>query len=262
MSAPPGYEAVRAVGARGFARPAAMAWVDAALTRWGTLARASSHEADAVELRGRGVVRAVPAPAGVNDERWVVRRYLRGGWAASVLHDRYLRRGTPRTEIEARASDAARERGVPTPEVQAGVTYSAGPLWYRADLVTSFVPHSVDLAGLLFENQPPARDHMPTVDDKVQALALAGRLARCLSEAGVYHADLNAKNILIMQTPDGIDAQVLDLDRARVLDDTAPLAPMAARLTRSLRKFETTTGVVLGERGWSAFLETTGPLHG
>lgn len=258
MSAPQGYVAVTAVGARGFARPQASEWVAAALTRWGTLARASLHAADAIELRGRGVVRAVPAPSEVSDERWVIRRYLRGGWAASLLHDRYLRRGTPRTEAEARASDIARERGVPTPRVQAGLTYSAGPLWYRADLVTSFVPRSVDLAELLFHDGLPGGNRTPTPGQKVESLALAGSLARQLAEAGVYHPDLNAKNVLVVESDEGLEAQVLDLDRARVVDGPAPLAPMAARLTRSLRKFETATGIALGERGWEAFLDSTG----
>ena len=133
MRIPPGFEAVSGVSARGFARPEAVAWVEQALGRWGTLHRASRHESDVIEFTGRGTVRAVPAPDG--EGRWVVRRYRRGGMLAPLLGDRYLRRGEPRPLRETRASEAARRSGIATPPVIAGVIYPAGA-WYRADLVT------------------------------------------------------------------------------------------------------------------------------
>lgn len=258
MTAPDGYVEIRSVGGRGFARPAAADWVESMLGRWGTLARASLHEADAIELEGRGTVRAIPAPVEPPGSRWVVRRYLRGGWAAPVLHDRYLRRGPSRPSAEARASDAARERGIPTPEVQAGVTYRAGVVWYRADLVTTFVPNSVDLADLLFHDRMPTSSLAPTDAQRVDAISLAGQLARQLADSGIYHPDLNAKNFLIANEGPAMVAHVLDLDRARVLANHAPLQPMAARLTRSLRKFETATGAALGGRVWDAFRDAIG----
>lgn len=260
MTVPDGYVAVRGVGSRGFARASAAEWVEQTLGRWGTLARASLHDSDAIELQGRGIVRAVRVPVGAPGGRWVVRRYLRGGWAAPILHDCYLRRGRSRPLTEARASDAARDRGIATPQVQAGVTYRAGLLWYRADLVTTFVPNSVDLADLLFHNRMPASSQPPTDAQRVVAMSLAGRLARRLADCGIYHPDLNAKNFLMVNTGASLEAQVLDLDRARVLDGTAPLAPMAARLTRSLRKFETATGAALGEDVWTAFRDTIGAI--
>lgn len=258
MSVPDGFVAVRGVGARGFARPEAAAWVEATLSRWGTLARAARHADDAVSLQGRGVVRAIPAPREAGGGRWVVRRYLRGGWMAPVLHDRYVRRGLSRPEREARASDAARARGIPTPRVVAGIVYPAGPAFYRADLVTRFVTPSVDLADLLFRDRLPGSPDPPTAAQRAAALAAAGRLAREMARAGLFHRDLNAKNFLVVPGEDGLDARVLDLDRARAVSGPVPLAPMAARLTRSLRKFETTTGVALGEEAWAAFRDATG----
>ena len=260
MTAPDGYVGVRAVGGRGFARETAAEWVEQTLGRWGTLARAAIQDPDAIELQGRGVVRAVPAPHGTPGGRWVVRRYLRGGWAAPILHDRYLRRGPSRPLAEARASDAARERGIPTPQVQAGVTYRTGLMWYRADLVTTFVPNSVDLADLLFHDRMPTSSQPPTDAQRVRAISLAGELARRLADSGIYHPDLNAKNFLVVGEGSSMEAHVLDLDRARVLADTAPLAPMAARLTRSLRKFETVTGSALGEGAWGALRDTIGAI--
>lgn len=250
MKAPDGFVPVSGVGASGFARTEAADWVRAALSRWGTLARASRHEPDALEFTGRGTVRAVPAPDG---GRWVVRRYLRGGWMAPILNDRYLRRGSPRPLRETRASEAARARGIPTPPVIAGVVYPTG-LWYRADLVTRYVPDAIDLADFLFRRELAGT--ALSSEHRASALAQAGRLARSMADAGIYHPDLNARNFLVVEG--GADLQVLDLDRGRAVSDAIPLAPMAARLTRSLRKFETTTGVALGEEAWAAFRDATG----
>lgn len=251
MRVPEGFVAVSGVGARGFARPEAADWVRATLSRWGTLTRASRHEPDALAFTGRGTVRAVPAPGG--DGRWVVRRYLRGGLVARLLDDRYLRRGSPRPLRETRASEAARARGIPTPAVMAGVIYPSGA-WYRADLVTRYVPDSIDLADFLFRRGRPGS--ALSADHRAEALRQAGRLARALADAGIYHPDLNARNFLVVEG--GSELQVLDLDRGRAVSGPIPLAPMAARLTRSLRKFETTTGVALGEGAWAAFRDATG----
>lgn len=255
MNTPEGFVEVSGVGARGFARPEAADWVRATLSRWGTLARASLHESDALEFEGRGTVRAIPTPAG--DGRWVIRRYLRGGWVAPLLHDRYLRRGRARPLQETAASEAARSRGIPTPAVVAGVIYPAG-VWYRADLVTHFVETSVDLADLLFHHRMPGSDSPPTPEARVRALFDAGCLAHRMAEAGVYHPDLNARNFLVVHRDGALHSEVLDLDRARAVSGPIPLGPMAARLTRSLRKFETTTGVPLGEEAWDAFRDATG----
>jgi len=245
---PDGFREVRSVGASGFARPEAVAWITSALTRWGSLARAGAHADDTLELRGRGAVHAVPAPHG---GRWVIRRYHRGGWIASLLGERYLRQGTPRPVLETRASQAARGRGVPTPRIVAGVVYPAG-LFYRADLVSEYVPDSLDLAELLFGSDDGDPD---ATDTALRAACLegAGRLAVRLAAAGVRHRDLNAKNVLV-QLGDGAPRMLaLDLDRATVhRRGSVDAGNMGARLERSLRKFERRTDRFLREQEWQA----------
>ncbi len=241
MKAPDGFVEVDGIAARGFARAEAVAWVDQALARWGSLDRAARHADDALALAGRGAVHAVPAPPG---GRWVVRRYRRGGWVAPVLGDRYLRRGEPRPLVETRASETARARGIATPRVVAAILYPSG-LFYRADLVTEWVPDSVDLAVRLFgEPRAPATESL-----MAEAAAVVSRLAA----AGVRHADLNAKNLLVAPD-DPPRLHVLDLDRASV-GPPGSLRParMAARLERSLRKFERRTGRPLGRAAWAAY---------
>jgi 3-deoxy-D-manno-octulosonic acid kinase len=250
---PAAFVPVAAVGARGFARPAAREWVERALTRWGSLARAAAHADDVVELRGRGVVRAVPAPDG---GRWVVRRYRRGGWIGPVLSDRYLRTGVPRPLREAVASEEARRRGVATPRVIAGVVYPSG-LFYRADLVTELVPGSMDLASLLFGppgGSGPAALEPASDRARIDALHGAGASVVGLARAGIRHRDLNAKNLLVRaQGTDPPRLWVLDLDRAVVARSGAVDAGgMGARLERSLRKFERRTDRSLRTAEWQA----------
>lgn len=239
MRIPPGFEAVSGVSARGFARPEAVAWVEQALGRWGTLHRASRHESDVIEFTGRGTVRAVPAPDG--EGRWVVRRYRRGGMLAPLLGDRYLRRGEPRPLRETRASEAARRSGIATPPVIAGVIYPAGA-WYRADLVTRLVADATDLADHLFADRPDAPT--PTPAERRALLERTGRIIGELARAGIHHPDLNARNVLVVRG--GAELHLLDFDRARVGASPTPSAPMVARLLRSLRRLAAAAGAEVG----------------
>ncbi len=93
---------------------------------------------------------------------------------------------------------------------------------YRADLVTLLLPHARTLAERL---QDSAAD--------VDWAALGDMLARFHAQ-GLWHADLNAHNILI----DG-DGRLLliDFDRARWLNPfAAALRGNLERFARSLRK--------------------------
>lgn len=254
LKPPEGFVRLRGVGARGFVRPEALEWASAALTRWGNLERAGAHADDALALEGRGAVHAVAAPTG---GRWVIRRYHRGGAMGPILGDRHLRQGTPRPWVETRASEAARRRGIPTPRVVAGVVYPAR-LFYRAELVTEYLPRSVDLAGLLFDEAPPEGWDDPRL--RSSALHDAGALVVRLAEAGILHRDLNARNLLVHRDDDDEPTMsVLDLDRARVrrVGSVDPLR-MATRLERSLRKIEQSSGRPLGEREWAGLAQGLG----
>jgi hypothetical protein len=79
----------------------------------------------------------------------VVRHYQRGGAVGPILGDRYLSLGRYRPLCETVASLEARERGISTPAVVAGIVYPAG-IFYRADLVTEEIPNAVAVAGPLW----------------------------------------------------------------------------------------------------------------
>lgn len=232
--------------ARAGARSVLQAWLDA----HGTLLEAAAARPGAFTLRGRGTVWVVPAPERGSGERWVVRHYHRGGAVARLLGDRYLAVGVPRPIRELRVALEADARGVPTPPPVGAAVYGA-PILYRGDLVTEYVPGSMDLAAVLFPDAAGAKPDPLTTDppDPFTAMTAAGRLVRRIHEAGLLHPDLNLKNILL--AGDGPSpAQVIDLDRARFRD--APLGEPARR--RMLDRFWRSAGK------WQRLIRADEPL--
>ena len=248
-------------GARLICIPEARASLEQWLDRAGTLFDAAAADPRAEPLEGRGVVHVVPRPSG---ERWVVRHYRRGGAVAALLGDRYLRVGPPRPERELEASRALNQAGIATPTVVAAACYPQG-LFYRGDIITRFLPGSRDLADILFPQPVGDGDGSdggrtdggggPGSVAPVAAMEAAGRLIRGAQEAGLRHPDLNLKNILVVETAEGVMAHVVDLDRARV---RAPVGRwwrrrMVRRFWRSARKFERRTGGEVGPEARAAF---------
>lgn len=253
MRVPDGVERLRWAGVRGWTVPEARSWVLERLTRWGTLVRAAEHEDDPVLLRGRGVVRAIAAPPEIGG-RWVVRPYLRGGWMARVNHDRFLAIGARRPEKEMWAGIVARGRQIRTPKPIAALWYRRGP-FYRAEILTEWVPDSVDLAGLLFHDRWPGEAEPAPVPVRHESLRGAGAMISQLARAGLHHRDMNAKNLLVARGEGEVVVHALDLDRCRIHPGPIANGVMAARLERSLKKFEEETSRAISEAGWAAFYE-------
>ena len=245
---PDGLHVVQTEGVLAFAAPEVEAWVHAALTRGVHLYEAAKEQAEAL-LEGRVPVPVVRTPRG----RWVVRRYHRGGLvAAPLLRDRYLRVGLARPLREAGASHEARRRGIATPRVMAGAVYPSGPI-YRADLVTEYVAGGGDLARALFHDDL-------TGGERIQILRCVGALVARAAAAGIEHADLNAKNVLLDWSAGGPMPLLLDLDRCRVLPPgvRGDPTPMVARLTRSLHKHAERSGRGIGQGELTVLLESAG----
>lgn len=248
MTLPAGLAPATAPHAWAFAVEEALPWLQEVLASGTTLHDWAAAQEDRRDLAGRGAVYSVPAPASGPDvrTRWVVRHYYRGGAVARWLHDRYLSVGKPRPLAEACAAHEARERGIYTPAAVAGAVYPAGA-FYRADLVTEEIPDAADLAAVIFGDGP-------TRLDADACLTAAGRLVRSLERSGLFHPDLNAKNVVLRPAEDGLQAWLVDLDRCCVREKgvPAPAQAMRQRLERSLRKFGRTTGRPLGRPQWAA----------
>jgi 3-deoxy-D-manno-octulosonic acid kinase len=147
---------------------------------------------------GRGGVAMVDTPAG----ECVLRHYRRGGMVAALMGDRYLWTGAGRTRgfAEFRLLQAIAKLALPAPQVVAA-RYRRVGIHYRADLITRRIADTQTLAQCI-----PAKRLDAELAQEVGAL-----VARFHRE-GVWHADLNAHNILVAN-----DAlYLIDFDRGRL----------------------------------------------
>lgn len=154
---------------------------------------------------------------------YALRHYRRGGVAASLLEDRYLRRALSHTRAWREWDILSRlwQEGLPVPRpVAARVIFNG--LFYRADIITAKLPAPATLVEVLKARALSAEEWRA-----------AGRLIRRFHEAGVYHADLNAHNIVYAANR----IYLLDFDKGRVcrLKFVWPQLTLR-RLYRSLRK--------------------------
>ena len=179
---------------------------------WGERARP-------VESGGRGGAWFIDAPFGAV----VLRRYLRGGWAASVSRDVYLWKGSGhvRSFAEFRLTRALHARGLPVPRAIAACYWRQGSTYRAAILVERLIGvHS------LAERASVAGDGAPWEE--------TGRLVARFHRAGLDHADLNAHNILFDATGHG---WLIDFDRGRIrIPETRWRERNLSRLQRSLLK--------------------------
>jgi len=174
-------------------------------------------------LQGRGGGRAsasfIDSPAG----ECVLRHYHRGGMVANVLGDRYLWTGRDNTRSFAEFRLLAHMCGqaLPVP-VPLAARYVRRGIHYTADLITRRIEQSRTLAECLRAEALDA------------SLAEAcGVLVARFHQHGVWHADLNAHNILVTDASN----YIIDFDRGE-LRKPAPAWQQSnlRRLRRSLVK--------------------------
>jgi hypothetical protein len=181
--AAPGFEVLEGPGATVLTRPEAAGWVRTCLARGQGLHASARMDRRASSLPGRYPVFVIPSaatssPDGVASGHWAVRHYARGGRVfAGLLGDRYLRWGRSRPHHEIRASRAIREAGIPSPRVIAAAVYPRG-LFYRADLVTEFVPNTTNLGENLFDDR---RKGPGGAADRLDAIRAAGGMIMALA---------------------------------------------------------------------------------
>lgn len=182
-------------------------------------------------------------------ETALVRSYRHGGWLGG-LRGRLYASWPPRPFRELTITEELRRRGVPTVEVYAaGVERVYGP-FYRGWLVTRELRGGKDLWSAL---QDPALDA-----ERLRAvLRAAADTILAMHRHGVYHADLNLKNVLVRYDKQGAQSYVIDFDRAKLFLGNLP-APLARnnlnRLLRSARKLDPQRRH-LSAGAWNQFLD-------
>lgn len=161
-----------------------------------------SQKAVQGEAIGRGSAWFVASPEGPV----VLRHYLRGGWAAKISRQRYLFTGVKRSRPfrEYDILSALSERGMPVPKPVAAICKFSG-LTYTGAIITVTIPSTLTLADLLMEHSQGA------VPD-IETWQKIGNCIRRFHDAGVWHADLNARNILL---DDQQRVFLIDFDRAK-----------------------------------------------
>lgn len=193
-----------------------------------------AHWPTAAVAGGRGSAWRVQTPAGAA----VLRHFLRGGRIARVVHDRYLWQGAEQTRPfrEFRLLQRLRALGLPVPQPLAA-RYERATLFlwpaYRADLLTRLIPAAQTLTERLARQRVDAT-----------AMRQVGATIARFHAAGVYHADLNAHNVLFGEASpaavagaDGSAVYLIDFDRGelRAGRDGWPQDNLD-RLHQSLRK--------------------------
>jgi len=186
---------------------------------WFSLDHWRARDALHVQAGGRGGVAIITTPAG----ECVLRHYRRGGMVAMLMGDRYLWTGADKTRAfaEFRLLAEITRRGLPGPQVVAA-RYHRRRLYYTADLITRRIDYARTLAECLDAKQ---------LDIKLAEQV--GTLIARFHRAGIWHADLNAHNILA--TPDQL--YLIDFDRGELrVPAAAWRLSNLQRLRRSLIK--------------------------
>ena len=157
----------------------------------------------------------------------VLRHYQRGGAIAGLLGDRYLWQGLSRTRAwrEWQLLATLYQQGLPVPQPLAAHVIQSG-LFYRADLLTRTIANSESLSARL--RREPLE---PSIWRAI------GQMLRRFHAARVFHADLNAHNILLQGTQ-GI--YLIDFDKGKIMPPVAVANTWQQanlqRLQRSLHK--------------------------
>ena len=155
--------------------------------------------------------------------QWVLRHYYRGGLIAKISRDQYLFTDLKKTRAIAELAllETLYEQGFAVPKPIAANVERSG-LFYRADLIIERVDGAEDLVARLSKVAMPA----------AQWQALGETIAR-FHIHGVYHADLNAKNILITDEK----FYLIDFDRGELRQPNSQWQQAnMSRLLRSFRK--------------------------
>ncbi|MFQ5543205.1 MAG: 3-deoxy-D-manno-octulosonic acid kinase [Nitrospiria bacterium] len=179
-----------------------------------------------------------------HDRKYALRHYRRGGMIASLITDRYLWLGLSRSRAwqEWSLLNQMYSEGLPVPQPVAACVVREGCV-YRADLMTLVLSDCCSLAEKLV-SAPLTRVVWSTI----------GRCIRRFHLAGINHADLNARNILLNKND---KVFLIDFDKsARRTKKGKWQEVNLSRLRRSLNKLSK-AGLFspVPEENWKTLLE-------
>jgi len=211
-----------------------------------------SQNAVVGQSKGRYTTWFVQTGAEHRHQQWVLRHYWRGGLMEKFSRDAYLYTGLSRTRAYAELALLAQlyQEGFAVPNPIAAKIERFG-LWYRADIIIERVSGAKDLVAHLA--------HHPM--DNTLWYKLGETIAK-FHLRGVYHADLNAKNILIT----GEQFYLIDFDRGEIQSPHAKWQQAnLQRLLRSFNKEQTKLAALqFNSQNWQQLLngyQTLNPIN-
>jgi tRNA A-37 threonylcarbamoyl transferase component Bud32 len=175
-------------------------------------------------FQGRGRLRALKLR---NGDTVLIRPYRHGGLFRFLLRGIFFT-WPPRPFRELAITEEVRRRGVPTVEVHAGCVKRIWGPFYRGWLVTRELKDGQDLWTAIqngFVRQTGAEKVFNAVSGSLSGL----------HREGIYHRDLNLKNILVRRESDGVKGYIIDLDRAMLFLGEVPMIMARRNLERLLR---------------------------
>ena len=199
-----------------------------------------------LRYQGRGPLEAIRLRDG---ETALVRRYRHGGLLRALTGGCFFS-WPPRPFRELAITEELRRRGFRTVEVYAACVQRLSGPFYRGCLVTRELPDAKDLWAAL-QDDLAGRGTLRAV------LKATAETLRDMHREGVYHSDLNLKNLLVRFRGEGVDSYVIDFDKAKLFLGGLP-QPLAQknlnRLRRSALKLDPEQRY-LSAASWSEFLK-------
>lgn len=198
-------------------------------------------------FHGRGRLRSLHLPSG---ETVLLRAYHHGG-IFRHLSGEFFFTWPPRPFVELAVTEEARRRGVPTLEILGAWIERVGGPVYRGGLMSRELKGARDLWAVL-------QSGLCQGEEGEALLRAAAESVRAMHRRGVYHGDLNLKNILVRQEGEKIAGYVIDFDRARLFAGEVPgraARKNLRRLLRSICKLDPDRRF-FSRAGWELFLRS------
>lgn len=177
------------------------------------------HNAVTGQSHGRGVTWFVQH----QEQHWVLRHYWRGGLIGRYIQDSFVfqKLNRCRSFAEFELLQQMVDDELPVPKPIAARVKKRG-LVYQSDILIERIPHAKDLVQILQEQAIE-----PAVWQRI------GHVLAQFHQAGVYHADLNAHNILLDANE---KVWVIDFDKGALKHPGPWQMKNLARLQRSFQK--------------------------
>jgi len=199
----------------------------------------NTSNGNTVKGRGDYPMVKVRSSTGKEDEV-IVRSYRRGGLAGLVLPDIFNDARRPLDELV--ITEMGRAMGVPLPEILGIQIKWVLPFFCRAKIAVKKIPDTVTLEETIFSlAKKNAHCQDALYRKKSNLIASLVKAITQLHNAGIYHRDLNIRNILIKQSNLDFTAYIIDLDKSFYESSAKGLAfdkraDNLIRLNRSLDK--------------------------